>query len=314
MALSVSVGANNVTLTGPGEQPPIQARSARGRALVSPPPHAAPWHCSGLLVPQLYLFTGMAVRKGTLKLHWILVFSTAVGWCSASTYEATEGGLVVLPCRYSVKRHGLSHLCWGRSCGTFWCHDILLQADGDGIISKVSEKYRFTGDVLAGHVDLIIPRVKALDGGLYCCRVDIDGYFNDKKILHTLTVVKAPVAMTSSLAPVTHVTKPYSTTYRWMETKRWPSEPVQRKSSPPKPRVIEENPLPSPSLRINVPVLSFSLSVLLVLLGFLALMGLKREIQKRRLKTESQTAVEPPHIIHEIQTRKPLEENIYTLD
>lgn len=39
----------------------------------------------------------------------------------------------------------------------------------------------------------------------------------------------------------------------------------------------EENPLPSPSLRINVPVLSFSLSVLLVLLGLLALMGLKRK-------------------------------------
>lgn len=58
---------------------------------------------------------------------------------------------------------------------------ILLQAD---------DRYRLTGDVLDGQMDLDIADVRRSDSGPYCCRVDIDGLFNDKKVIMNLRVVK----------------------------------------------------------------------------------------------------------------------------
>ncbi|KAM4521275.1 uncharacterized protein V3H82_020459 isoform 4-T4 [Fundulus diaphanus] len=57
---------------------------------------------------------------------------------SVSCFKVTEGGVASLSCQYSVKRFGLSRVCWGRSCGTFWCSNILVQTDKTGVVSKVS--------------------------------------------------------------------------------------------------------------------------------------------------------------------------------
>lgn len=54
----------------------------------------------------------------------------------------------------------------------------------------MADRYRLTGDVLDGQVDLDIVNVKRTDSGPYCCRVDIDGVFNDKKVIMNLRVVK----------------------------------------------------------------------------------------------------------------------------
>lgn len=114
----------------------------------------------------------------------------AVDRFSVLAFHVTEGSTVILPCHYSVKHHGLSHVCWGRDCGTFWCNDIIVQTDEYGVISKVSDRYRLIGDVLSGQMDLGIQRIQKADSGPYCCRVDIEGYFNDKKVSYTLTVMK----------------------------------------------------------------------------------------------------------------------------
>lgn len=55
-----------------------------------------------------------------------------------SCFKVVEGAVASLSCQYSVKRYGLSRVCWGRGCGTFWCSNILVQTDEHGIISKVS--------------------------------------------------------------------------------------------------------------------------------------------------------------------------------
>uniref|UniRef100_A0A3Q3XFN2 Ig-like domain-containing protein n=1 Tax=Mola mola TaxID=94237 RepID=A0A3Q3XFN2_MOLML len=107
-----------------------------------------------------------------------------------SCFKVVEGGVASLTCQYSVKRYGLSRVCWGRGCGTFWCNNILVQTDEHGVISKVADRYRLTGDVLDGQMDLDILNVRRTDGGPYCCRVDIDGVFNDKKVIMNLRVVK----------------------------------------------------------------------------------------------------------------------------
>ncbi|KAJ8408880.1 hypothetical protein AAFF_G00246980 [Aldrovandia affinis] len=104
--------------------------------------------------------------------------------------EVTEGNSVSLSCRYPVKRSELSRVCWGRGCGTLWCSEVLVQTDEGAVVSKVSDRYRIAGDVLLGQVDLVIPNVNRMDSGSYCCRVDIEGYFNDKKVSYTLRVVK----------------------------------------------------------------------------------------------------------------------------
>uniref|UniRef100_A0A672FR35 Ig-like domain-containing protein n=1 Tax=Salarias fasciatus TaxID=181472 RepID=A0A672FR35_SALFA len=115
----------------------------------------------------------------------------------AACFKVMEGGVASLSCQYSVERFRLSRVCWGRGCGTFWCSNILVQTDEHGVVSKVEERYRLTGDVLDGQMDLDILNVRRTDSGPYCCRVDVDGIFNDKKVIMNLRVVKGE-------APETH--------------------------------------------------------------------------------------------------------------
>lgn len=68
-----------------------------------------------------------------------LCLCTAEGhYLPVSCFKVVEGAVASLSCQYSVKRYGLSRVCWGRGCGTFWCSNILVQTDEHGIISKVS--------------------------------------------------------------------------------------------------------------------------------------------------------------------------------
>lgn len=54
----------------------------------------------------------------------------------------------------------------------------------------MEDRYRLTGDILDGQMDLDILNVRRTDSGLYCCRVDVDGIFNDKKVIMNLRVIK----------------------------------------------------------------------------------------------------------------------------
>ncbi|XP_078101095.1 T-cell immunoglobulin and mucin domain-containing protein 4 isoform X1 [Sander vitreus] len=264
-------------------------------AAVSPP------HCR---TPQTFIFIFLFVLSGgPLR--------------SVSCFKVAEGGVASLSCQYSVKRFGLSRVCWGRGCGTFWCNNILVQTDEHGVISTVEDRYRLTGDVLDGQMDLDILNVRRTDSGPYCCRVDIDGIFNDKKVIMNLRVVKALV--TSSPPPTTTTSastnQPPASTVNWkfllssqLELLR-KNATLQRSDT-----VTVEDSLPSLSLQINVPVLSLSLSVLLILGAVFLFLAFKRGIYRRALKIRCFSSEEPPHIIYEIRMRRPVTENIYTLD
>uniref|UniRef100_A0A3B4VPK5 Ig-like domain-containing protein n=1 Tax=Seriola dumerili TaxID=41447 RepID=A0A3B4VPK5_SERDU len=219
-------------------------------------------------------------------------FSYMGQFSSISCFKVPEGGVASLSCQYSVKRFGLSRVCWGRGCGTFWCSNILVQTDQNGVISKVADRYRLTGDVLDGQMDLDILNVRRTDSGPYCCRVDIDGIFNDKKVIMNLRVVK----VRPRLVPVDHHLPQ-------------PSSQVEEiKLTPLSLSLCQvEDSLPSLSLQINVPVLLLSLSVLLILAAVFLFLAFKRT--SCALSSE-----EPPHIIYEIRMRRPVQENIYTLD
>uniref|UniRef100_A0A673AX74 Ig-like domain-containing protein n=1 Tax=Sphaeramia orbicularis TaxID=375764 RepID=A0A673AX74_9TELE len=221
---------------------------------------------------------------------------------SVSPFKVTEGG-----------RFGLSRVCWGRGCGTLWCSNILVQTDENGVISKVADRYRLSGDILDGQMDLDILNVRRTDSGPYCCRVDIDGIFNDKKVIMNLRVVKAPV--TSPPTTTTMTTAPTDPVTELSASTGEPDIVLSPQSEIYLISVFQvEDSLPSLSLQINVPILSLSLSVLMILAAVLLFLAFKRGIYRRALKTGCFSSDEPPHIIYEIRMRRPVQENIYTLD
>lgn len=46
---------------------------------------------------------------------------------------------------------------------------------------RKSDKYQLMGDIEEGNVTLTITGVTSDDAGVYCCRVEIPGIFNDQK-------------------------------------------------------------------------------------------------------------------------------------
>ncbi|XP_013856218.1 T-cell immunoglobulin and mucin domain-containing protein 4 [Austrofundulus limnaeus] len=248
-----------------------------------------------------------------------------------SCFKVREGGVASLSCQYSVKRFGLSRVCWGRGCGTFWCSNILVQMDENGVVTKVDDRYRLTGDILDGQMDLDILNVRRTDSGPYCCRVDIDGIFNDKKMIMNLRVVRAPsnsLHRTTLPPTISSVRTTDRTTDRtpdrttdWTTAVNWNSllspelNLLRRNSTPLRSDPISvEDSVPSVSLQINAPALSLSLSVLLVLAAVFLFLFFKRGIKRRALNPDCFSSEEPPHIIYEIRMRRPVQENIYTLD
>ncbi|XP_056118023.1 T-cell immunoglobulin and mucin domain-containing protein 4 [Rhinichthys klamathensis goyatoka] len=262
--------------------------------------------------------TGMAAPPQLSVLRWILLLTISVDRCSVLAFQVTEGSTVILSCHYSVKHHGLSHVCWGRDCGTFWCNDIIVQTDEYGVISKVSDRYRLIGDVLSGQMDLGIQRIQKADSGPYCCRVDIEGYFNDKKMSYTLRVMKAPTTVPpTTTTPMTTEQQDTQTVSSLSDQSRGADSSFSDISWQNVTHVLSgammEEPISRITLQINIPVLSLSLSLLLLLLGALAFFTFKRGLYGKAFNSGC-FSKEPRHIIYEIRTRRPVEENIYTLE
>ncbi|XP_061817598.1 T-cell immunoglobulin and mucin domain-containing protein 4 [Nerophis lumbriciformis] len=241
----------------------------------------------------------------------------------ASCFRVTEGGVASLSCEYSVQRFGLSRVCWGRGCGTLWCSNILIQTDENGVISEAEDRYRLTGDVLEGQMDLDILHVRRTDSGPYCCRVDIDGLFNDKKVIMNLRVVKTSINSPTTTSPTTTMatkTTQLTEATTWRETRKTLQSPqldlLKRNNATMlhSTTITVVNPPASLSLQINVPVLSLSLTVLIMLAAFLLSVAFKRGLHIPGLRSSCFSSEEPPHIIYEIRMRRPVQENIYTLD
>ncbi|XP_047199519.1 T-cell immunoglobulin and mucin domain-containing protein 4 isoform X1 [Hippoglossus stenolepis] len=253
---------------------------------------------------------------------FLFVLSGGPFW-PVSCFKVPEGGVASLSCQYSVQRLGLSRVCWGRGCGTFWCSNILVQTDEKGVVSKVEDRYRLMGDILDGQMDLDIENVRRADSGPYCCRVDIDGIFNDKKVIMNLRVVEAPVTASPPTTTVTdQVLEPSASTGQTKDSSvNWKTllssqlDLLRRNSTLLRSDTgTVEDSLPSLSLHINVPVLSLSLTVLLILASVLLFLAFRRGIYSRALTSGCFSSEEPPHIIYEIRMRRPVQENIYTLD
>ncbi|XP_032929312.1 T-cell immunoglobulin and mucin domain-containing protein 4-like isoform X2 [Catharus ustulatus] len=119
---------------------------------------------------------------------------------SVATVRGTAGQAVTLPCSYSVRRpRDISDMCWGRgSCPNSKCSNNLLRTSGSKVAYTASWRYNLYGRISSGDVSLTIKAVRMEDAGVYCCRVEIPGLFNDIKRNIQLEVAAAPPVTTTT--------------------------------------------------------------------------------------------------------------------
>ncbi|XP_008418307.1 protein sidekick-1-like isoform X2 [Poecilia reticulata] len=124
-----------------------------------------------------------------ITLSCCLLFWVNTGDVSANPIITTVGTDVTLRCKYDAGYYGTLPFCWGRgNIPKSGCANEVLRSDGTNVLSRQSERYALTGDLGAGEASLTIRQVQESDSGIYGCRIDIPGWFNDQKLEITLTV------------------------------------------------------------------------------------------------------------------------------
>lgn len=125
-----------------------------------------------------------------LLINLFAVFLLFLGCVSADSIITTVGTDVTLNCNYDIEYYGTLPACWGRGAiPSRGCANEVIKSDGTSITSRLSERYLLQGDLEKGNVSLTIRRVEEADSGMYGCRVEIPGWFNDHKHQIILTVV-----------------------------------------------------------------------------------------------------------------------------
>ncbi|KAI4801240.1 hypothetical protein KUCAC02_000008 [Chaenocephalus aceratus] len=113
---------------------------------------------------------------------------------SSSTVEVTGlvGHNVTLPCRYDAQTRGVLSFCWGRGMvPKSQCSRTILSSDGT-VLTMKSSRFQLWGRVSGGDVSLTILDAQWSDAGVYGCRVEIPGWFNDLKLNTHLLMEEAP--------------------------------------------------------------------------------------------------------------------------
>ncbi|CAF97255.1 unnamed protein product [Tetraodon nigroviridis] len=134
-----------------------------------------------------------------MKIAVLLVLLSVGERSSSREVVGYVGQNVTLSCTYDTK-DGQLHACWGRGpVPMSGCRQQLISSDGCRIKegSRVSSRYQLLGRLDEGDVSLTILGITADDAGTYGCRVEIVGWFNDKKH-HINLVVKEAAASTTS--------------------------------------------------------------------------------------------------------------------
>ncbi|XP_058533646.1 hepatitis A virus cellular receptor 1 [Ochotona princeps] len=124
-----------------------------------------------------------------ISLSLILLFAGAV--VSYKKVSGVVGWPVTLPCSYSVA-NGVTSMCWGKGvCPASQCSEQIIWTDGNRITFQKHTRYDLKGNILQGDVSLTIEDAVETDSGLYCCRVEHRGWFNDQKITLSLEIKPA---------------------------------------------------------------------------------------------------------------------------
>ncbi|KAM8798864.1 hepatitis A virus cellular receptor 1 homolog [Eudromia elegans] len=140
------------------------------------------------------------------SLTWILLICFTGSAVSESIVRGVVGENITVPCSYRVTRHtDITTMCWGRGpCPISKCSQPIIWTDGLQVTNKPSSRYQLRGNLRRGDVSLTIVNAKEGDSGMYCCRVEIPGLFNDQTTNHRVVVKKARITTPS---PHTHTSE-----------------------------------------------------------------------------------------------------------
>ncbi|XP_015497485.1 hepatitis A virus cellular receptor 1 homolog isoform X2 [Parus major] len=133
-------------------------------------------------------------------LNWVLLVIFTGPTVSELVVIGEVGQDVTVPCHYSVRdRNGITSMCWGRDrCPSSKCSRPIIWTDGWRVTEQHSSRYQLKGDLQSGDVSLTIVSAREADSGIYCCRVELPGWFNDQLINHKVVVRKAPDSTSES--------------------------------------------------------------------------------------------------------------------
>ncbi|NWX14805.1 HAVR1 protein, partial [Aegotheles bennettii] len=146
---------------------------------------------------------------------------------SESIVKGKVGQNITVPCFYSVKKtDDITSVCWGRgSCPNSKCSQTIIWTDGWKVTEQYNRRYMLKGNLPSGDVSLTIVNAEEADSGIYCCRVEIPGWFNDLTNNHEVVIEKARISTASPHTYTSeHTSAPGSTSKSSFTTTRtWPS-------------------------------------------------------------------------------------------
>ncbi|XP_075367124.1 hepatitis A virus cellular receptor 2 homolog [Mycteria americana] len=124
---------------------------------------------------------------------------------SGSLVKGKVGQNITVPCFYSVKgTQDITSMCWGRdSCPVSKCYRTIIWTDGWKVTEQYNSRYMLKGNLQMGDVSLTIVNAEEADSGIYCCRVEISGWFNDQTSNHKVVIEKAPGSTSISSFTIT---------------------------------------------------------------------------------------------------------------
>ncbi|XP_075571475.1 hepatitis A virus cellular receptor 2-like isoform X2 [Pelecanus crispus] len=126
-------------------------------------------------------------------MSWILLILFTGPTVSESPVKGKTGQNVTVPCFYRVEsKQDITSMCWGRnSCPVSKCDRTIIWTDGWRVTMQYNSRYVLKGNLSTGDVSLTIVNAEEADSGIYCCRVEIAGLFNDQRTNHKVVIEKA---------------------------------------------------------------------------------------------------------------------------
>ncbi|XP_057603845.1 hepatitis A virus cellular receptor 1-like [Hippopotamus amphibius kiboko] len=158
-----------------------------------------------------------------------LIFLPTNGVMSYPRVTGVVGQPVRLPCTYGGE---VVSTCWGRgACPLSRCGSEIIWTSGHSVTFRKDKRYKLNGNIGGRDVSLTIENAALSDSGLYCCRIEKQGWFNDIKIILELSIKPAPPTTSTTTTTTTTMTTTTPTTTITPTTMVVTTAPVKTRAS-----------------------------------------------------------------------------------